>query len=63
MLKIKKKFNDIKNIKQNLLKKFRIKIDYLELRNEQNLKIYNKKNKFRLFIAYHLNNIRLIDNF
>ncbi len=63
IVKDKKKFNDIKNIKQNLLKKFRIKIDYLELRNEQNLKIYNKKNKFRLFIAYHLNNIRLIDNF
>tara|TARA_A100001011_G_C14279683_1_gene831003 strand:- start:1366 stop:2178 length:813 start_codon:yes stop_codon:yes gene_type:complete len=54
---------EIDKFKKNLLKKFKIKIDYLELRNENNLKFYNKKKKFRLFIAYYINNIRLIDNF
>ena len=39
------------------------KIDYLEFRNEKNLELNNFKNKFRLFIAYNINNVRLIDNF
>ncbi|MDC0215738.1 pantoate--beta-alanine ligase [Candidatus Pelagibacter sp.] len=51
------------NILKNDLKKFNIKIDYLEVRNEFNLQTYTKKNKFRIFIAYYINNIRLIDNF
>ena len=42
---------------------FNIKIQYLELRNEKTLSISNKLNKSKIFIAYYLNNVRLIDNF
>ena len=51
------------NYKKEMEKKFKIKIDYLEFRDEKNLKLNNFKGKFRLFIAYNLDNIRLIDNF
>ena len=54
---------DLSNYKKTLEKKFDIKIDYLEFRDEKNLKLNNFKNKFRLFVAYHIDNIRLIDNF
>ena len=39
------------------------KIDYIEFLNIKNFN-NNKsvKNRFRLFIAYYINNIRLIDN-
>jgi len=56
----KKEINYVKNY---LIKKYKIKIDYLELRNEKDLSIYKNKRKFRLFIAYHIQNIRLIDNY
>ena len=55
--------NKINDIKNSLIKKYRIKIDYLELRNEKDLSIFKKKKKFRLFIAYYINGVRLIDNF
>ena len=53
----------IKTTKKDLTNKFGIKIEYLECRNMIDLskKIHNKP--FKLFIAYYLNNIRLIDNF
>ena len=54
---------DLPNHKKELEKKFNIKIDYLEFRDEKSLKLNNLKNKFRLFIAYNIENIRLIDNF
>ena len=54
---------DLSNYKQKLEKKFNIKIEYLEFRDEKNLKLNNFKNKFRLFVAYNINKIRLIDNF
>ncbi len=58
------KFNlDLHDFKQKLEKKFDIKIDYLEFRDEKSLKLSKLKNKFRLFIAYNINNVRLIDNF
>ena len=39
------------------------KIDYLEIRDKKKLsKNFNKYN-FKIFIAYHINKIRLIDNF
>ena len=41
---------------------FKIKIEYLELRDKKNLKFSNKINNSRLFIAYYLNEVRLIDN-
>ena len=56
----KKKIDDIK-IK--LIKNHKIKLDYLELRNEKDLSIFKKNNKFRLFVAYYINKVRLIDNF
>ena len=50
-------------LKGDLIKKFKIKIEYFEVKNEKNLKnIYTKKN-CRLFISYYINKIRLIDNF
>ena len=48
-----KKINNIKNIK----------IDYLEIRNKNNLSKKFNKNSFKIFIAYYNNNIRLIDNY
>ena len=66
---IKKNINNSKNIsnflklkKKELKKIHKIKIDYLELRNIKNLKLSNTKNNSRLFIAYYLKNVRLIDN-
>ena len=55
--------NLIKIFKSELVQKFDIKIDYLECRNLINLSsnLYNKP--FKLFVAYYLNNVRLIDNF
>jgi len=52
--------------RKNLLiceNKFKIKIDYLEFRDEKKMKLDNFKSKYRLFIAYHINGVRLIDNF
>lgn len=43
--------------------KFDISIEYLELRNNKDLKAYEKTKKFRLFLSYYLGNVRLIDNF
>ena len=39
------------------------KIDYLEIREEENLQLTEKKTKARLFIAFYLGEIRIIDNF
>ena len=69
---IKRTFNDInvieikKNIKKmktNLIKKFNIKIEYLECRNLINLSTNLYKKPYKFFISYYLNNVRLIDNF
>ena len=54
---------EINDIKIKLIKNYKIKLDYLELRNEKDLSIFKKKNRFRLFIAYYINKVRLIDNF
>ena len=60
-----KDFSRIKEIK-NIFKKISKKcsrIEYLEIRNKNNLgKNINKKN-FKIFIAYYFGNVRLIDNF
>ena len=62
-IKNKKKILSFLNLKKNELKNnYKIKIDYLELRNINNLKISNTKKNSRLFIAYYLKNVRLIDN-
>ena len=70
LFKIKKRYrlkrfrssNSITFLKNLLNKKYQIKIEYLEFRNPKNLKITDYRNKFRLFIAYHINGVRLIDN-
>ena len=53
----------LKDIKRYLTKKFNIKIEYLEARNIDDLKTNIIKKKYKLFIAYYINDIRLIDNF
>ena len=51
------------NLKKELLKNFDIKIEYLECRNIDNLSTNILKKRFKLFVAYYINNVRLIDNF
>ena len=53
----------ILNLKKELLKNFDIKIEYLECRNIQNLSTNILNKRFKLFVAYYINNVRLIDNF
>ena len=55
--------NIILTKKNELTKKFHIDIEYFEVRNIHNLLISKKMNNSKIFIAYYLNNIRLIDNF
>ena len=54
---------NLSKIKTEFEKRYKIRIDYLEFRDEKNLKLNNFKSKYRLFIAYNINNVRLIDNF
>ena len=67
---VKKRIKKHKNInkfllktKKNMQKIFKIKIEYLELRNENNLIISNRFKESKLFVAFYLKGIRLIDNF
>ena len=53
----------IQQTKKSLIDKFDIKIDYLECRNLLNLSTKIQNKPFKLFVAYYLKNIRLIDNF
>ena len=60
----KKNLKDLTFMKKNeLKKKYDIKIDYLELRNTKNLRLTNKIKNAKIFIAYYINKVRLIDNF
>ncbi len=60
----KKNLKNLILIKKNELKrKYNIKVDYLELRNTSNLKLTNKIKDSKIFIAYYINRVRLIDNF
>ena len=65
--KILKKKTNLKKIlfikKKELSKQFKIKIQYLELRNINNFKVSNNANNSKLFIAYYINKVRLIDNY
>ncbi len=68
----KKIINVFKNIKKNTKKTYllqsiksnsNIKVEYLELRNKNNLSpIFNKKN-LKLFVCFYVKKVRLIDNF
>ena len=57
------KYVDLSKYKYELENKFKIKIDYLEFRDEKKLQLNNFRSKYRLFIAYYINGVRLIDNF
>ena len=50
-------------LKKSLLKKYKVKIEYLECRNIVNLRTNILHKSFKLFVAYYLNKVRLIDNF
>ena len=70
LLSFKKKLIKSKNLKKfiiikknELTKLYNITIEYLELRNVKDLKISNKLKNSKIFIAYNLNKVRLIDNF
>ena len=63
---IKKNIKDkkfVKKVKIDLIKKFKIEIEYLECRNLINLNTNLKNKPFKLFVAYYLEGVRLIDNF
>ena len=64
-LSIKKNFRNIKNLEKvkNIIEGKNIKIDYFEIRNAVNLSKKINKSNFKIFIAYNINTIRLIDNF
>ena len=49
--------------KVELEKNYNIDIEYLEMRDKKNLSISKKVNSSKIFIAYYLDKIRLIDNF
>ena len=49
--------------KLEMEKNFDVKIEYLEARREKDLSITNNIKKSRIFIAYYLDKVRLIDNF
>ena len=69
LIYIKKNIKNFKNTsnflklqKEELSNTYKVKIDYLELRNKKNLELSKTTNNSRLFIAYYINNVRLIDN-
>ena len=53
----------IRLIKKELDEKYMVKTEYLECRNIVNLSSNIQTKSFKLFVAYYLNNVRLIDNF
>ena len=53
----------IQIFKKDLVKKYKIKIEYLECRNIVNLSTNIEIRSFKLFAAYYLGKVRLIDNF
>ena len=53
----------IRVFKKELIKSFDIRIEYMECRNLINLSSDLNNKPFKLFVAYYLNNVRLIDNF
>ena len=66
----KTKLSKSKNIKKlisfkrkEIINLFNIKFDYLELRDVISLRISNKVKNSKLFTAYYINKVRLIDNF
>ena len=65
VLELKKKINFkiLENLKEELIKINIKKIDYLEVRDEINLLPTVENKKARLFVAFYIDDIRIIDNF
>ena len=70
IINFKKNIRKKKNLKKIIIlkrkeleKEFNISIEYFELRNKFNLNKSNESKNSKIFIAYYLNEIRLIDNF
>tara|TARA_Y100001970_G_scaffold121341_1_gene150536 strand:+ start:582 stop:1391 length:810 start_codon:yes stop_codon:yes gene_type:complete len=62
---VKRNFKNIKKINEikKIIKSKKVNLEYLEIRNKNNFsKKVNSKN-FKIFIAYYLKSVRLIDNF
>ena len=64
-LLINKKFINIKKLNniKNDIKNIGGKIEYLEIRNKYNLSKRINKYNYKIFIAYYIDKVRLIDNF
>ena len=62
-IKLKKNKNKyLLTVKDDFQKQFKIKIEYLEFRDMNTLKLSNIVSRSKLFVAYYLNGVRLIDN-
>ena len=62
-IKKNKKLFDINIVKDKMMSLGVTKVDYLKNINLKNIqKLKKKNNKFKLFVAYYIDNIRLIDN-
>ena len=55
--------NNLKNLYQYLEEDKKIKVDYLEVRDDDELLITKKNKNARLFISFYIEDIRIIDNF
>ena len=62
---LKKNIKNSKKVKhiKSQFSKYGIKIEYLEIRNKFNLSKKFNRNNFKLFVAFYINKVRLIDNF
>ena len=62
-LKMKVDVKIVEKLKEQLKKININEIDYLEIRNENNLLPSIENNNSRLFLAFYIDNIRIVDNF
>ena len=70
IISLKKNINNVDDIESFLLKKkkeihklFNIKIEYLDLRSIKNLRITKNIKNSKIFFAYYIGKVRLIDNY
>ena len=63
LLKKKIHINNLKNLYQYLEEDKKIKVDYLEVRDDDELLLTQKNKNARLFISFYIEDIRIIDNF
>ena len=63
LLKKQININNLKNLNQYLEEDKKIKVDYLEVRDDDELLLTQKNKNARLFISFYIEDIRIIDNF